>query len=79
MYISEVVEQSMNPSFGKIDWSRCGAGITRSEEVIVRIWAQGRARLDWRELLRLGVKLRGLVYLGKSVGDGTARTSDLTD
>lgn len=67
--MSEVVERTMNPTFGTIDWSGCGAGILRGEEVVVKVWAKEREREGWAMLLHLAIDLRGLVYLGKNVSE----------
>lgn len=69
VYVSEVVERTMNPTFGTIDWSGCGAGILRGEEVVVKVWAKEREREGWATLLQSAINLRGLVYLGKNVSE----------
>ncbi|KAK4965388.1 hypothetical protein LTR42_012144 [Elasticomyces elasticus] len=69
VYVSEVVEKTMNPTFRHIDWSACGPGITRSSSTIIRIWVRSAKFGDerWRQLMEMRVDLTALQYLGKSV------------
>ncbi|KAK5681782.1 hypothetical protein LTS10_006315 [Elasticomyces elasticus] len=69
VYVSEVVEKTMNPTFRHIDWSACGPGITRSSSMILRIWVKSVKFGDekWRHLMEMRVDLTALQYLGKSL------------
>ncbi|KAM3422711.1 hypothetical protein BST61_g196 [Cercospora zeina] len=67
VYVSEVVEQTMNPTFRHIDWTSCAPGITRLGSVILRVWAKGANAGDWQQLLSLEIALDGLHYLGKNM------------
>jgi len=67
IYVSEIVEQTMNPTFRHVDWSPCGPGITRMDRLRVRFWVKSAKVVSWRLLLEDSLCLRGLQYLGKSV------------
>ncbi len=67
VYISETVERTMNPMFRHVDFASCGPGITRLEQVTVRVWVHGARMERWRQLLEVEVDLRTMQYLGKSV------------
>ncbi|KAK4894482.1 hypothetical protein LTR27_007368 [Elasticomyces elasticus] len=69
VYVSEVVEKTMNPTFRHVDWSACGPGITRSSSAIIRIWVKSAKFGDekWRQLVEIRVDLTALQYLGKSL------------
>nr|POF14164.1 uv radiation resistance associated protein [Quercus suber] len=45
IYISELVERTMNPTFRHIDFSACGPGITRLDRVTLKVWVNGN-KLD---------------------------------
>jgi hypothetical protein len=62
-----MVERTMNPTFGHIDWTECGPGITRSENVILRVWLRRASTRRWQQLLRVTIDMRGLQYMGKTV------------
>lgn len=66
IYISEVVEKSMNPDFQAFDLDLCCAPeVGRSNEVIVRVWC------DWGDGWRLAIDaefyLGALSYLGRDL------------
>ena len=68
IYVSEVIEKTMNPTFRNMDFACCGPGITRLENVSVKIWVRSvKAGGQWRLLLEQETGLRGLVFVGKSV------------
>lgn len=68
VYVSEIVEKTMNPTFRHVDWTHCGPGVTRLDQVCIRIWVKGGKVEEWQQLLQLELHLPGLQYLGKSVG-----------
>lgn len=82
MYVSEMVAQTMNPTFRHVDWSACGPGVMRTDHLTLRFWAKSSKVEDWRQLLELSLNLQSLHYLGKSVRsvsqmrDGTGLTID---
>lgn len=58
----------MNPTFRHIDWSSCGPGVTRLEQLKLHVWVRRGREEHWRELLDLNLDMRGLQYLGRTVG-----------
>ncbi|KAI7547606.1 hypothetical protein KC331_g4920 [Hortaea werneckii] len=67
VYVSEVVDSTMDPTFRHIDWSACGPGVLRLGTLTVRIWARSDNLAGWKQLLELALCLRELHYLGKSL------------
>ncbi|KAK5115844.1 hypothetical protein LTR85_009438 [Meristemomyces frigidus] len=67
VYVSEVVERTMNPTFRHMDWSACGPGVTRLDHLTLRFWVKSSKMGDWRQLLELSLGLQSLHYLGKSL------------
>jgi UV radiation resistance-associated gene protein len=67
IYVSEMVDKTMNPTFRHIDFEACGPGIMRSEEIVVKMWVRSVKTAGWKQLLALDAHLGGLQYLGKSV------------
>ncbi|KAF2863263.1 hypothetical protein K470DRAFT_194944, partial [Piedraia hortae CBS 480.64] len=65
VYISEVVEQTMNPTWQQVDWSGCCSGATRQDWMTLAFWVRTAAN-GWRQLLQLSLCLTDLHYLGKS-------------
>ncbi len=69
IYISEVMERSMNPSFAFFDLDAISSHIGRSDECTLRIWARDGAHEDYVLLVELKVNLRSLQYIGKHLED----------
>ena len=67
IYISEIVQKSMNPGFRYFDLETYGAGVTRQDELVVKVWAKTEASEDWILLSRLKACLGSLQFIGKSV------------
>ena len=71
IYISEIVERTMNPTFRHIDFSACGPGITRLDRVVVKVWVRPAKEKEkpgrWGHLMDSEVELKDLQYLGKNV------------
>ncbi|KAI7190846.1 hypothetical protein KC316_g6041, partial [Hortaea werneckii] len=67
VYVSEVVDSTMDPTFRHIDWSACGPGVLRLGTLTVRVWARSDNLAGWKQLLELALCLRELHYLGKSL------------
>lgn len=66
----------MNPSFRRVDLSLCGPGVTRSDNMVVRVWTRrlrGEKSGGWRLLLETEVHMPSLQYLGKSVRASSPR------
>ncbi|KXT17403.1 hypothetical protein AC579_5743 [Pseudocercospora musae] len=66
VYVSETVQQTMNPTFRRVDWSACGPDITRLDQMTLRIWAND-GRKAWRQLLHLNMDMSALLYIGRSL------------
>ncbi|CCU81525.1 unnamed protein product [Blumeria hordei] len=62
IYISEVVEDSMNPTFRSFDLSMFGPATTRLDTVIVKVWVK---REDFVLLMEKNVCLSSLKYIGR--------------
>ncbi|TEY36634.1 hypothetical protein BOTCAL_0547g00030 [Botryotinia calthae] len=62
IYISEVVEKAMNPTFRSFDLSSFGPATTRLDTVTVNIWVK---RQDFVPLIEEEVNLQSLQFLGR--------------
>lgn len=69
IYVSEVVEHTMNPTFRSIDLDLAAPGTTRLEELTMRVWVKSTKWDSWRQLLEISLKLRELQYLCKHLED----------
>ncbi|RDL32985.1 Uncharacterized protein BP5553_08424 [Venustampulla echinocandica] len=61
IYVSEVMEKTMNPTFRFFDLSTLGPAITRLDTVMVRIWVK---REGFSPLVEEEVKLPALQFIG---------------
>ena len=67
LYVSEVVEKAMNPSFRFFDLNTYGAFVTRRDEIVVKYWAKTEGKEGYVLLIELRVNLRSLQFIGKTV------------
>jgi hypothetical protein len=67
-YISEVVERAMNPNFRFFDLESCGPGVTRLDQLTVRVWAKNEHTKSWQYLIDCTVRFPSLQFIGKSLG-----------
>jgi len=67
VYVSEVVEKTMDPTFRHIDLGGCGAGVERAESLTVRIWVKSERMEAYRILVKLSLNLRSLQFIGKDL------------
>lgn len=67
IYISEVMERSMNPSFSFFDLNGIPASVARSDELNVKIWTKNAHSTGYKMLLDLTANLRSLQFIGKSL------------
>ncbi|KAJ9634486.1 hypothetical protein H2204_006311 [Knufia peltigerae] len=67
VYISEVIERSMNPSFAFFDLDNTDPQVARSEEGTVRVWAKASNADDYCLLVELDLNLRSLQFIGRSL------------
>ena len=67
IYVSEVVEKSMNPSFRFFDLNTYGPLVTRQDELTIRYWARTESMAEYMLLIDLQVNLRSLQFIGKTL------------
>lgn len=67
VYISEVIERSMNPSFAFFDLDNTDPHIARSEEGTVRVWAKTSNADEYCLLVELDLNLRSLQFIGRTL------------
>jgi len=67
VYISEVMENSMNPTFGFFDLDPSIGSVVRSDEFVLRVWSKNELMTDYRVLVELQVNLRSLQFVGRSL------------
>ena len=67
VYVSEIVEKSMNPSFRFFDLNVYGPQVTRQDELTIKFWAKTQKMQDYVLLVDLQLCLRSLQFIGKSV------------
>lgn len=66
VYISEVVEKAMNPTFRFFDLSTAGPGVTRQDTVVIKVWVKRKE--DFVMLLEEEINLQSLQFIGKLEG-----------
>ncbi|KAI9047743.1 hypothetical protein LZ554_008453 [Drepanopeziza brunnea f. sp. 'monogermtubi'] len=62
IYISEVVEKAMNPTFRFFDLSSFGPATTRLDTVTVKVWVK---RKDFKVLIEEEINLQSLQFVGR--------------
>lgn len=67
VYVSEVVEKSMNPSFRFFDLNTYGPLVTRKDELMIKYWTRTERTDRFMLLVELQVNLRSLHFIGKSL------------
>lgn len=67
VYVSEVVERTMNPNFRFFDLSYNGPTVTRQDEMTIKVWAKNERLDDYQYLIEFQVNLRGLQFIGKTL------------
>ncbi|KAL9124727.1 MAG: hypothetical protein Q9217_005974 [Psora testacea] len=67
IYVSEVVEKAMNPSFRFFDLNAYGPFVSRRDEVTVKYWAKTPKMDEYILLIELRVNLRLLQFIGKTL------------
>lgn len=66
-YVSEVMEQNMNPSFRFFDLNSCEPRVRRQDQFKLRIWAKTDQMEDYVHLVELDVSLRSLQFVTKAL------------
>lgn len=67
IYISEVMERSMNPVFSFFDLDASLSTIARTDEFVLRVWSKSDFMDEYRILVELHVNLRSLQFIGRSL------------
>lgn len=67
IYVSEVIEKAMNPSFRFFDLNIYGPLITRLDELTIKYWARTENMEGYVLLVDLQLCFRSLQFIGKSV------------
>ncbi|KAL4930930.1 putative UV radiation resistance protein (UVRAG) [Aspergillus undulatus] len=67
VYVSEVVEDAMNPNFRAFDLNFCGPTVSRLDHLILRLWVKTGTMDDYMVLVELQLHLQSLQYLGRSL------------
>lgn len=67
LYISEVMENSMNPTFSFFDLDPSIANVARSDNFVLRVWSKNELVTDYRILVELRINLRSLQFVGRSL------------
>lgn len=67
VYVSEVVDKAMNPSFRFFDLNIYGPSVTRRDELTIKYWARTQNMDDYILLIELRLHLRSLQFIGKTV------------
>lgn len=67
VYVSEVIEKAMNPSFRFFDLNIYGPAITRLEVMTIKYWVKTENMEKYTLLVELHLCLRSLQFIGKNV------------
>lgn len=67
IYVSEIIEKAMNPSFRDFDLNIYGPSITRQDELTIKFWAKTEKTSKYTLLVELQLCLRSLQFIGKSL------------
>ena len=67
IYVSEVMEKSMNPSFRFFDLNTYGPAVTRQDELTIKCWTRTERAHKYILLVELRVNLRSLQFIGKTL------------
>ncbi|KKY21122.1 putative uv radiation resistance protein [Phaeomoniella chlamydospora] len=67
IYVSEEIEDAMNPTFRAFDLNGLGPELSRSDKVTVKLWAKSSGSERYLLVLTLDLSLRSLQYIGKTL------------
>ncbi|KAL4802119.1 UV radiation resistance protein and autophagy-related subunit 14-domain-containing protein [Aspergillus unguis] len=67
VYVSEVVENAMNPNFRAFDLNFCGPMVSRSDHLTLKLWVKTATMDDYMLLVELQLHLQSLQFLGRSL------------
>ncbi|KAL8712107.1 MAG: hypothetical protein Q9220_003541 [cf. Caloplaca sp. 1 TL-2023] len=66
VYVSEVVERSMNLNFRFFDLNTYGPWVTRKDNLTVNLWARAASTSQYALILELQLNMRSLQFIGKT-------------
>jgi hypothetical protein len=67
VYVSEVIEKTMNPDFRFFDLDEAGPSVSRLEDLTVKVWAKREGARDYQYLVEMQLNLRSLQFIGKTI------------
>ncbi|KAJ5629821.1 UV radiation resistance protein/autophagy-related protein 14 [Penicillium herquei] len=67
VYISEVVNKAINPSFQSFDLNLCGPKVSRMDNLTIRLWVKTETMTEYVLLVELQLHLSSLQFLGKTI------------
>lgn len=67
IYVSEVVERTMNPNFRFFDLNSNGPLVSRQNELTIKVWAKNERSEGYQYLVELQANLQGLQFIGKTL------------
>lgn len=67
IYVSEIVEHTMNPTFQSLSLAGCSSKIMRSDKLIIKVWIRQNQKLEFECLLEMGLEFQCLQYMGKTL------------
>ncbi|KAL3474151.1 UV radiation resistance protein and autophagy-related subunit 14-domain-containing protein [Aspergillus californicus] len=67
VYLSEIVEDAMNPNFRAFDLDMCGPLVSRLDHLTLKLWVKTATMDDYMVLVELQLHLQSLQFLGRSL------------
>ncbi|KAL4988694.1 UV radiation resistance protein and autophagy-related subunit 14-domain-containing protein [Aspergillus falconensis] len=67
VYVSEVVEDAINPNFRAFDLNFCGPSVSRLDHLTLRLWVKTATMDDYMMLVELQLHLQSLQFLGRTL------------
>lgn len=67
VYVSEIIENTTNPSFKYFDLTKCGPRVSRLDHVVLKLYAKSSSMSNYVFLVELDQHLQSLEFLGKSL------------
>ncbi|KAL4887335.1 UV radiation resistance protein and autophagy-related subunit 14-domain-containing protein [Aspergillus karnatakaensis] len=67
VYVSEIMEDAMNPSFRAFDLNLCGPLVSRLDCMTLKLWVKTAAMDDYIVLVELQLHLQSLQFLGQTL------------
>lgn len=67
VYVSEIIENTTNPSFKYFDLTKCGPLVSRLDHVVLKLYAKTSSMGEYVFLVELDQHMQSLEFLGKSL------------